>query len=1057
MRGNRAISGCAAALLAATLLAAPLAAKEEQGRATGLTCDQRHTFILRLEIPPGGGSTAGADAAAAARRAETAAAQDRVLAAAGRRLGRPLAIAYRYIAALNGLALALSEDEAREVANLPEVAGVHRSVRLRPASDAGPAWAGAPGVWDGTQTGGLPGTQGEGVVIGIVDSGVDPLHPSFADVGGDGHDHDNPRGPGNYLGWCDQAHPRHDPSLSCNDKLIGIWVFPEDAAEPMPHSHGTQMASIAAGNHVSATMTFPTTTITRTLSGVAPHANVVVYDVCAPFCSLEHALAGIDQAILDGVDVLNFSLEIDPFFFGSPWAEPFALAFLAARDAGVFVSTILGSGFAPRGSTAPWTLTVGKSTHDRVFTTALAELAGGSAAPPPDLEGLAWTGGYGPASIVHAGEHGDPFCSSPFAPGTFSGEIVVCDHGGLGFMDPLAQSGNALVGGAGGAVLANTFDFSVTPAGHLVPAVHLAFGQAQELRAWLSAGTGHTGRIQGTAVQSDPLNGDVVLSGSGGGLGGTIKPDVVAPGDAILAASTGHAEFAVASGTSQSAAFASGAAALLIALHPDWTPSEVHSALMTTAATTLTDPIGPADVFARGAGRIELGAAARAGLVLDETVAAFAAADPELGGDPASLNLPLLACSFALDRCAWTRTVRSTLATASEWMATAAAPPGVSLTVEPASFMLGPGEVQEIEVTADLLTSPPDTPDFSELVLTEVGGQAPPAHLPIAIRWVPEAEVTVDIAGGGGGRVTSSPAGIDCGDDCSERYRQGQQVSLTAIPDPGSQLIRWGAPSFVCFGLSPDVCALTVDFNVSITAYFAPIPPDVELFDGESHAALIDAPTTSDWKYYFIDIGPGAEQLVVDLFTAGSADLYVRFGEKPEFHQWNCWDQGPFVRDLRCSIDSPQPGRWWIGVNTPSWQGPVNYSVRARWQDFGTDFFTVTPCRLLDTRELTPLFAGQPRAIPVTLTLGSCGVPPLASAISANVTVVNATAGGHIRIYPAGAAIPTASTVNFRRGEVRANNAVLPLAVFGEIEALAVLAEPGARVDLIIDVNGYFK
>ena len=67
-------------------------------------------------------------------------------------------------------------------------------------------------MWNGTGTGGLPGTQGEGIVIGIINTGIKLAHPSFADTGGDGYNHANPRGAGNYVGWCKPGNPIYDPA-----------------------------------------------------------------------------------------------------------------------------------------------------------------------------------------------------------------------------------------------------------------------------------------------------------------------------------------------------------------------------------------------------------------------------------------------------------------------------------------------------------------------------------------------------------------------------------------------------------------------------------------------------------------------------------------------------------------------------------------------------------------------------------------------------------------------------------------------------------------------------
>ena len=105
------------------------------------------------------------------------------------------------------------------------------------------------------------GSKGEGVIVGVLDTGINPANPSFADVvpvedGGDGYDHTNPLGAGIYKGVCDPANPKYIADWGCNDKLIGYWDF--DVANNNDGNydddgHGSHTASTAAGNQVDAT------------------------------------------------------------------------------------------------------------------------------------------------------------------------------------------------------------------------------------------------------------------------------------------------------------------------------------------------------------------------------------------------------------------------------------------------------------------------------------------------------------------------------------------------------------------------------------------------------------------------------------------------------------------------------------------------------------------------------------------------------------------------------------------------------------------------------------
>ena len=177
-----------------------------------------------------------------------------------------------------------------------------------------------------------------------------------------------------------------------------------------------------------------------------------------------------------------------------------------------------------------------------------------------------------------------------------------------------------------------------------------------------------------------------------GTLANLTKPDITGPGESIYAAvptsvvSDGYASI---SGTSMSSPHAAGAATLVRAVQPSWTPAEVKSALMMTAFTGGTKENGttPWDADDVGHGRLDLTRAARAGMVMNETTANFLAANPGSGGDVRTLNLPSLRNVSCSPTCQWTRTVRNTLTTPSTWTATGiAGNPGFGITVSPDTF-----------------------------------------------------------------------------------------------------------------------------------------------------------------------------------------------------------------------------------------------------------------------------------------------------------------------------------------------------------------------------------
>jgi hypothetical protein len=383
-------------------------------------------------------------------------------------------VKFQYKYAFNGLAVVLTPEEAAQVAKMPGVSMVKREAILHITTDVSPEFLGADGIWDGSNTGGLPGTKGEGVVIGVLDTGINFDSPSFDEVGPvDGYVHINPFGSGTYVGWCNPTNPNYDVSYACNDKLIGAWDFVDGGSEtdgPWDHhDHGSHTASTSGGNGVETVITAPTTSYTPTVSGIAPHANIIAYDVCDDGgCPESSSVAATDQAVLDGVDVINFSIGGGS---SDPWADAGAVAFLGAIDAGVIVVTSAGNdgpnpGTMGSPADAPWMISVGNSTHNRIFKNYLQNMSGGDTTPPADIRGKGLTSGYGPAPIVYAGDYTSTLTTtpnlcgsgaassyvSPWPPGTFNGEIVVCDRGTY---DRVEKSANVLAAGAGGFVLAN--------------------------------------------------------------------------------------------------------------------------------------------------------------------------------------------------------------------------------------------------------------------------------------------------------------------------------------------------------------------------------------------------------------------------------------------------------------------------------------------------------------------------------------------------------------------------------------------------------------------------
>lgn len=593
----------------------------------------------------------------------------------------------------------------------------------------------------------LVGSLGEGVLVGIIDTGIDPWNPSFLEVGGDGYMHTNPLGTGEYLGVCDPANTAppsgvvaYDPTFPCNDKLIGAWGYTASDASPRDtDGHGSHTASTTAGNFVESATITATIVVTANISGVAPHANIIAYDGCSDGggCPGASLAAARDQALLDGVDVVNYSIgsgSPSP----SPWGGAEALQWLALRSAGIFVATSNGNA-GPNSSTTgspadlPWLMSVGASSHNRKFLNELivTDANGNSIA----IEGEAIAGEYGPSPIVWAADFGDNLCLNAFPANTFDGQIVVCERGVNG---RVAKGQNALAGGAGGMILAQPTEAGGGPGAlasdpHVLPATHIDFYEYQDLLAFEAAAPGNviTGTLQGAYLAIDNSYGDIMASFSSRGpnraIPDLIVPSVTAPGRAIWAAyhqgsgGDGDYTFNVIQGTSMSSPHAAGTAALMVALHPDWSPAQVQSALMSTSLVDIynDDGLNPATPFAMGAGRIQVNEAAQAGFVLDITEAEYVGANPANGGEPQQLNNASLGDGNCVGICVWVREIESTLDVASTWVITPELAAGLTMDVEPASFTLPAGGTQIITFTLDATEAEQGVWQFGRVWFTE--------------------------------------------------------------------------------------------------------------------------------------------------------------------------------------------------------------------------------------------------------------------------------------------------------------------------------------------------
>jgi len=630
---------------------------------------------------------------------------------------------YRYGA--NGFAVELTAAEAEKLANSPGISGVRPDWRAQLLTDVGPQWIGASSLWNGSIEG-VSNTRGEGVVVGIIDSGINPDHPAFAAKGSDGVTINNSRG--KFYGLCAN-------NGKCNSKLIGMYDFTNEGTAGIDSvGHGSHVAGIAAGNVESNVLTGNTLSLPRDVSGVAPRANIISYKACGfdedqsgGGCDGSDLVAAIDQAIADGVDVINYSIgstyQSNPFEELSLTFPSDTKSFFNARAAGIVVTASAGNegpgpGTISSPANAPWIIAVASASHSRAFINSITDFSGGSTSLA-NISGQGFTAGYGPQKIVNANDYGFPLCakgedldfpptgtSNPWPEGTFNGEIVLCERG---VVARVTKGFNLKEAGAGGMILINdqTNGDSVISDDHYLPAVHIGYTSGQQLKAWLASGGSHNGRIAGVSVALDPARGDILSSfSSRGGFsysGGIIKPDVTAPGDSILSATQTGTGLAFRSGTSMASPHVAGAAALILGAHPDWSPAQVESALLTTADANVRkeDEKTPATPWDMGGGRVQVGQAAIAGLYFPLTAGGFTTHDPLKGGKVENINRPSIQHDACFQQCRFTRTVTD-MSGGGTWSATSAVVSGASITITPSQFSLAPGASQTLDILVDV-------------------------------------------------------------------------------------------------------------------------------------------------------------------------------------------------------------------------------------------------------------------------------------------------------------------------------------------------------------------
>jgi subtilisin family serine protease len=746
-------------------------------------------------------------------------------------LSRNISVHKRFKIAINSIVMNLELNEVLALRKMPGVLAVEKEEMHQLLTDVGPQHVGAPAVWDNTD---IEGAKGEGLIVGVLDTGIasfttqvstwqgesgfegKEFHPSFADVGDDGFDHQNPNGEGVYFGDC------VDSSYWCNDKVIGVvsfegagvtsvWDMRIDTGQD-DHGHGTHVASTIAGNRVD-NVNYPTvypsteqswkhkyydSEISVSISGVAPHANIVAYKTCTRNngCSPSLAVESIEHAIENNIDVINYSVGGPA---GSPWFTADALAFLAAREAGIFVAVAAGNSGASGEKTigspgnSPWVTTVAALSHSRDFTAEKVATFSGGNSDLGDLIGKGATSGIESLTdVVYAGDIensteaetaggvgycGDYSLPSSWDEASIEGKVVICRRGGNDAdgnpLTRLSKGATALYAKAAGMILINADEpfNNVENDLHVLPTIHLNMTDGDELLAWLAEGEGHQVSFTGSELELNNDKADITATFTSRGpdyfSNDYLVPDVGAPGVEILAAGIGDymhpsdlsaqeqigGDYRFMSGTSMASPHIAGMYILMKAAHPQWTAAEAQSALMMTAYTDVKEDddfdgeLSRADIHRTGAGSARVNLAINAGLVLNETRNGYLAANPhaeELGltdsiedwhGQPHQMNMPSLSKGECLIECDWTRTFKATKA--GSWTVSFEFyNEGFTLSADNNQFTLSEGE--EIDVTFTAIASQGLDVKWANgrVVLTPSDSSTPILTLPVAVNFI---------------------------------------------------------------------------------------------------------------------------------------------------------------------------------------------------------------------------------------------------------------------------------------------------------------------------------
>jgi Subtilase family/Fibronectin type-III domain/Peptidase inhibitor I9/PA domain len=682
---------------------------------------------------------------------------------------------YDYTAVFNGFAANLTGAQAARLEASKGIVSVEKAENVEVDTSSTPAFLGLNakgGLWDqlgGVDKGGLGAGAGEDVVIGDVDGGYWPENSAFSDRKVDGS---NGNGyPHRVTGFSGACQAGEDfPADTCNGKVISArWFAAGVGLDRIPDyeylssrdygGHGSHTASTMVGNFgVQAT---GDAAGFGKLSGIAPRARLAVYKACwvlpgspSGSCNSADTTAAIDQAVEDGVDAINYSISGTTTAF----TNSVEVSFLFAAAAGVYVSASAGNN-GPTAATvahpSPWITTTAAGTHNR------------DGKGTVNIDGTVYNGASSAATsvtgaLINSTDAGQPTAAAAdvqlCAPGALdpakaTGKIVVCDRGVVARTD---KSLAVKMAGGIGMIMVNLSPNSINADLHYLPSIHLADTAAAAVHA--AATAGKTATIsQGVLVFDADAPFTASFSSRGpiaAGGGDILKPDIMAPGQDILAAVAppgNHGrDFDLYSGTSMSSPHMTALGALMHQAHPDWSPMMIKSAFMTTAYQG-----HDYDAFNWGAGHVDPNKAVDPGLVFDsglnDWLAFLKGQGLYTGGGPSLDASDLNQASIAIGDLAGSQTVTRTATSVGSKSETytfsTTGLQGLTVTPSASSFTAAPGSATTWTVT--FLRTTAFLNQYTKGFVVWTGDKGHVVKMPVVIKPVPIA-VPAEITGNGG-------------------------------------------------------------------------------------------------------------------------------------------------------------------------------------------------------------------------------------------------------------------------------------------------------------------